>query len=48
MFADRLRSTLEKVGQVEFKTGAEVKGIAMAGDGASIEVCSDTTPCMHW
>jgi oxygen-dependent protoporphyrinogen oxidase len=38
MFADRLKSWLENIGKVDFQMGTEVKSVAMAKDGDSIEV----------
>jgi oxygen-dependent protoporphyrinogen oxidase len=40
MFAGRLRSMLEKVGNVDFQLGTEVKNVSMAKDDKSIEVCA--------
>jgi oxygen-dependent protoporphyrinogen oxidase len=39
MFAERMRSVLEKIGSVEFKLDTEVKSVGMGKDEKSIEVC---------
>lgn len=38
MFADRLQSTLERVGKVQFKTDTEVKSVVLGKDERSIQV----------